>query len=149
MIEKVRKQNIQTQIVTRQQTQKLKNRFNRPDAPENEQGEASASELHPPDFSVWCTVKDNNKNLSNRRREPKKYEIDLNVDWGKCDETHETADDGQVLHCVRWYGLEPCDDTCEPINHLPLQKMWIYDCRRRLIPPAYIDKAMRGWLSAF
>lgn len=56
---------------------------------------------------------------------------------------HDTVN-GEVLHRIRWYGYGPQDDTWEPINHLPRNRVIQYYKRKRLEIPSTIGKARTG-----
>lgn len=63
------------------------------------------------------------------------HEINKNPD-------HPTADVGENVYRVRWYGNRPEYDTFEPVRNLPRNKIVSYHRRKRLKMSGNIDEAM-------
>ena len=76
---------------------------------------------------------------------PTEYVVDRIVDHRvNEDGDHPTAAVGATVYRTRWYGYSPSDDTWEPIEHLPRNKLVSYFKKKRVAIPSNIGEAQEG-----
>ena len=86
-----------------------------------------------------------NEEDSESKEEEQEYVIDRIVSHFRNEDAgHKHAKVGDILYTVRWYGCDASEDTDEPIQHLPRNKVTSYYKRKGLPIPSSVQKAQMG-----